>query len=228
VSGGGAPPQVVLWRHGQTAWNAEGRWQGHSDIPLTDLGAEQAREAAGVLLHRRPVRLVSSDLQRASGTAGALALAAGMPVLLDPRLREVHGGEWQGLRRSEIEQGWPDLHRAWLAGEDVAAGGGESRAASGARVAEAVEEHAADLADGEVLVCVGHGGSLGSALLRLLGLPAVAAPVVTGLRNARWTTLVRGDGTDVPWRLLEHNAGAWPTGDVVPAQAGAGRGAAGA
>ncbi|WP_299035493.1 histidine phosphatase family protein [uncultured Pseudokineococcus sp.] len=204
-----SPAQVVLWRHGQTTWNAEGRWQGHTDIPLSELGGQQVREAAAVLAEREPVRLVSSDLVRASATAGALALAADLPVALDPRLREVFGGDWQGLRRAEIESGWPELHAAWLAGEDVPPGGGERRTAAGARVVAAVEEHAASLADDEVLVVVGHGGALGAALLQLLGLPREAAPLLTGLRNARWTSLLRGTPGSVPWRLLEHNAGAW-------------------
>jgi len=204
-----SPAQVVLWRHGQTTWNAEGRWQGHTDVPLSELGEQQVRGAAAVLAERGPVRVVSSDLVRASATAGALALAADLPVALDPRLREVFGGDWQGLRRTEIESGWPELHAAWLAGEDVPPGGGERRTAAGARVVAAVEEHAAPLADDEVLVVVGHGGALGAALLQLLGLPREAAPVLTGLRNARWTSLLRGGTGPVPWRLLEHNAGAW-------------------
>ncbi|MEJ5945166.1 histidine phosphatase family protein [Pseudokineococcus basanitobsidens] len=214
---GAAAPQVVLWRHGRTAWNVEGRWQGHTDIPLDDEGLAQVEAAAAVLAARRPVRVVSSDLARARGTAGALALAADLPVTLDPRLREVHGGAWQGLRREEIAAGWPQEHAAWLAGEEVPAGdGGETRAQAGTRVAAAVREQSAGLDDGQVLVCVGHGGSLGAGLVRLLGLPD--GGVLTGLRNARWTTLVRsGGGT---WRLLEHNAGVW-------ARAGAARTAAG-
>lgn len=204
-----SPAQVVLWRHGETTWNAEGRWQGHTDVPLSERGSRQVREAAAVLARRGPARLVSSDLQRASATAGALALAADLPVALDPRLREVFGGDWQGLRRAEIQERWPDLHAAWLAGEDVPPGGGERRTEAGRRVVTAVEEHAADLADDEVLVLTGHGGALGAALLQLLGLPRGAAPLLTGLRNARWTSLQRGDRGTAPWRLLEHNAGAW-------------------
>lgn len=206
-----SPAQVVLWRHGQTTWNAEGRWQGHTDVPLSETGSAQVRAAAAVLAERAPVRVVSSDLQRASATAGALALALDLPVALDPRLREVFGGDWQGLRRAEIEAGWPELHASWLAGQDVPPGGGERRTAAGARVVEAVEEHAAPLAEDEVLVVVGHGGALGAALLQLLGLPREAAPLLTGLRNARWTSLLRGSAGTTPWRLLEHNAGAWPS-----------------
>lgn len=204
----GAPgPQVVLWRHGRTAWNAEGRWQGHTDVPLDDEGLAQAGAAAAVLAARGPVRVVSSDLARARATARTLALVADLPVALDPRLREVFGGDWQGLRREDIAAGWPELHAAWLAGEDVPAGGGETREQAAARVAEVVQEEAAGLAAGEVVVCVGHGGALGAGLVRLLGLAPGAGGFLTGLRNARWATLVHpGDGS---WRLLEHNAGAW-------------------
>ncbi|MEJ5915284.1 histidine phosphatase family protein [Pseudokineococcus sp. 1T1Z-3] len=222
-----APPQVVLWRHGQTAWNAEGRWQGQRDVPLTGLGERQAHAAAEVLAARRPVRVVSSDLSRASATAGALALAADLPVASDRRLREIHGGSWQGLLRSEVAAGWPELLERWTAGEDVAFGGdGERRSEAGERVADVAEEVVASLGAGETAVLVGHGGSLGAAMTRLLGLPRGTSSVLTALRNARWSTLVRAElGAPTPWRLLEHNAGSWATDDA-PVTTGAASGGA--
>lgn len=98
--------RVLLVRHGQSEWNADGRWQGQADPPLTDLGRAQAHHAArslGVV-----DAIVSSDLQRAAETAAILAGELGVgPVVLDPDLRERDAGEWSGLTRSEIERDWP-------------------------------------------------------------------------------------------------------------------------
>jgi broad specificity phosphatase PhoE len=97
---------VLLVRHGQSEWNADGRWQGQADPPLTDLGRHQALHASrslGVV-----DAIVASDLQRAAETAAIISGELGVgPVVLDPDLRERHAGEWQGLTRAEIEREWP-------------------------------------------------------------------------------------------------------------------------
>lgn len=98
--------RVLLLRHGQSEWNADGRWQGQADPPLTDLGRRQARDAARTLGAVDAV--VASDLQRAAETATIISEALGVgPVVVDPDLRERHAGEWQGLTRAEIERDWP-------------------------------------------------------------------------------------------------------------------------
>lgn len=98
--------RVLLIRHGQSEWNAAGRWQGQADPPLTDLGRAQARHAARSL--GAVDEIASSDLQRASETAEILAEELGIgPVVLDADLRERDAGEWSGLTREEIERGWP-------------------------------------------------------------------------------------------------------------------------
>ena len=98
--------RVLLIRHGQSEWNADGRWQGQADPPLTDLGRHQAQHAArnlGVV-----DAIVASDLQRASETALIISDALGVgPVVLDTGLRERDAGEWSGLTRAEIERDWP-------------------------------------------------------------------------------------------------------------------------
>ena len=98
--------RVLLIRHGQSEWNADGRWQGQADPPLTDLGRAQARHAAKAL---GPVdAIVASDLQRAAATAEIIAEELGVgPIELDGDLRERDAGEWSGLTRSEIERDWP-------------------------------------------------------------------------------------------------------------------------
>ena len=101
------PTRVLLVRHGQSEWNAVGRWQGQADPPLTDLG-----RAAGRGRRRTrsapSTRSFASDLQRAAETAAIIAGELGVgPVVLDPDLRERDAGEWSGLTRAEIEERCP-------------------------------------------------------------------------------------------------------------------------
>jgi len=98
--------RVLLIRHGQSEWNADGRWQGQADPPLTDLGRHQALHAARNL--GTVDAIVASDLQRASETALIIAEALGIgPVVVEASLRERDAGEWSGLTRAEIERDWP-------------------------------------------------------------------------------------------------------------------------
>jgi probable phosphoglycerate mutase len=102
--------RVLLLRHGQSTWNAMGRWQGQADPPLSPLGEAQARAAAEVLEPFDAV--VASDLRRARRTAEIIAEASGGgPVEIEEGLREADVGPWSGLTRDEIEQRWP----GWLA-----------------------------------------------------------------------------------------------------------------
>ena len=98
--------RVLLLRHGQSEWNADGRWQGQADPALTDLGRQQAQHAArnlGVV-----DAIVASDLQRATDTGLIISEALGVgPLVLEPDLRERDAGEWSGLTRAEIERDWP-------------------------------------------------------------------------------------------------------------------------
>lgn len=106
----GDATRIVLVRHGQSTWNADGRWQGQADPPLSPLGEAQARAAADTCPAVDGV--VTSDLVRARRTAEIIAGARQFgPVRLEPRLRETHTGEWTGLTRDEIEAAWP----RWLA-----------------------------------------------------------------------------------------------------------------
>ncbi|NBU94178.1 MAG: histidine phosphatase family protein, partial [Actinobacteria bacterium] len=86
--------KVVIWRHGQTDWNIENRFQGHSDIPLNKVGEYQVKEAAKVLAGMKPDRIIASDLIRAKATAQALADLVDLKVEINPLLRETNGGKW--------------------------------------------------------------------------------------------------------------------------------------
>ena len=196
---------VVLWRHGRTTFNAEDRFQGQLDVPLDDVGRQQAAAAATALAALEPTSLVASDLSRAVDTAGALAALTGLSARLDPALREVHAGTWQGLLRQEIADADGEDFAAWRRGEDVRLGGGETRSEMAARAAGAVQRHADDVADGGTLVVASHGAALKGVVLRLLGLDVAHWPLLAGFRNAHWAVLARrGPG----WALAEYNTGA--------------------
>jgi probable phosphoglycerate mutase len=198
---------VVLWRHGQTAWNLEDRFQGSTDVELDDVGRGQADRAARLLASLEPTAVVSSDLARASETARTLARLVGLEVRLDDRLRETYGGSWQGRTVGELLQRDADAYAAWRSGADVPAGGGERRSDVAARVVPAILDAVADSPPGGTVVVVTHGGSARAAIGTLLGLPLERWAVIGGLANCCWSVLEEaGDG----WRLVEHNAGSLP------------------
>ena len=104
---------IILIRHGETAWNAERRLQGHLDIPLNAEGERQARAVAEALASERLDLVAASDLQRARQTAQAVAMLRGMPLRIEPELRERCYGGFEGLLYAEIEERFPAEFAAW-------------------------------------------------------------------------------------------------------------------
>ena len=104
---------LVLIRHGETDWNVEGRYQGQADPPLNARGLAQARELAEALRGVTLDVLYSSPLRRALQTAQILAAGLRLPLHVEPRLVEIHQGDWQGRLRAEISARYPDLFRRW-------------------------------------------------------------------------------------------------------------------
>ncbi|MGI5131730.1 histidine phosphatase family protein [Pseudonocardia sp. CA-107938] len=200
--------RLVLLRHGQTEHNVAGRMQGHVDSVLTELGREQAAAVAPTVAGLRPDRLVSSDLSRAVDTAELISAATGLPLKLDPRLRETHLGEWQGLTVDDIEAAWPGAIAHWRADPEWAPPGGESRLEVVRRSRPVVEELDEELAGGPdtTVVLVAHGGLIAGLVCGLLALPTTAWPSVGGIGNCKWATLARRP--DHPrWRLAGYNVG---------------------
>ncbi len=192
--------RLVLWRHGQTTYNAEHRFQGQRDVPLNAVGRAQARRAARHLATLSPAQIWSSDLVRASETAAALGKLTGLEVRLDKDLRERHGGAWEGLTTEEIRQRYPDDLAAWQPP------GGETSEYVAERTAAALTRIADQSQEGSLVVVVGHGASLTWGMSRLLGLDD---RVTGGMGNCCWSLLSRRvDGGR--WRLLEFNVGALP------------------
>ena len=149
---------VYLARHGQSDWNAAGRWQGHADRPLTALGLRQATELAEELAGVPLDAVYSSDLRRARETAEAVAAPRGLTVVALRELREVDVGSWSGLNRAEAKERFPQEFRRWADGghgwDD-----GETYEHMAARVVAAVRRIAAGHPAGTLLV-VSHGGPI--------------------------------------------------------------------
>lgn len=104
---------LVLIRHGETDWNVEGRYQGQADPPLNEKGLAQARLLAEEMSDVSLNALYTSPLRRALQTAQILATALGVPLHLEPRMMEIHQGDWQGRLRADIAARYPDLFRRW-------------------------------------------------------------------------------------------------------------------
>jgi probable phosphoglycerate mutase len=155
--------RVLLVRHGQSEWNALGRWQGQADPPLSELGRAQARAAAQSLGALDAI--FASDLLRAAETAAIIAEQLGVgPVIIDDDLRERDAGEWSGLTREEIHERFPgylpdDRHRAFApdGGEPKRPPGWEPDDALRTRVLRALTRIHDAVPDGDVLA-VTHGG----------------------------------------------------------------------
>ena len=157
---------LLLVRHGETDWNAEGRLQGHTDRPLSDFGRSQARRLAAELEHEGIDAVYSSDLARARETAEIVGERLGLPVVLDPDLREKDWGNWEGLTAVE---------------RDRVEFAGESTEAHQKRMLRALQRIAEHHPDGARVLVVTHGGSMRRVQTATLG---VAMPVVENC--GRW------------------------------------------
>jgi probable phosphoglycerate mutase len=189
--------RIVLIRHGETAWNAERRLQGHLDIPLNAEGLRQARAMAAALAQEEFDLVVSSDLARASATAAALADARSMPVRLDPALRERAYGAFEGLLYADIERRYPAEFAAWQRRDiDAVMPHGERFAESfhqfhdrctGAILAWAARHPGANIA------IVAHGGVLECAYRLAQGL-GLETPRTFAVKNASINRFTVDDG----------------------------------
>jgi probable phosphoglycerate mutase len=207
--------RLVVWRHGQSEWNAAARFQGQTDIDLTETGRAQAAAAAVALAELRPEVIVSSDLKRAAHTAAELAALTGLEVVPDPRLRERYFGQWQGCTLAEVEARWPAEFARWRAGGPVLGCGVENLEDLGKRAAAAMREAVERAPSGTVVVAT-HGAAAREGCTALLGWPEHVGRTLATLDNCHWAELnvdpVRG------WVLRRYNVGAGE-GDAAKAPA---------
>jgi len=195
--------ELILVRHGDTAWSGAGRFTGHLDVPLSASGREQAAALSRCLGDRVPYQVLCSDLRRARETARVIASAHGAAPQADPRLREEHLGRWQGLARDEVASRYPAGYARWLAGDDGAFDGREGLAAVADRaVAAVLEALPAGQAPAGRLIVVTHCNAAIGLMGRLLHVPRADWTKIGSLRPAHWSVLA---GRAALWRLLAHD-----------------------
>ena len=196
-------PRLLLVRHGVTAWNREGRFQGHLDPPLSDAGQHEARLVAARLAADdglRPVRVISSTLARARQTADAIADAAGTSVEEDARLIEIGQGEWEGRTHAELEVEDAERYREWRSGAGVRQPpGGEPIEEATRRVRALFDDVRAN--DRWPTCLVSHGGTLRILAHELLDLRDGRSRAMD-VDNASLSVVARVDGA---WRLERWN-----------------------
>lgn len=155
----------IIARHGQTQWNVEGRAQGHTDLPLDEVGLQQAKELAEHLKEKTFGQIWSSDLSRAKVTAEACANSLGLNLNVSPALRERAFGEFEGLPFAEFKAPMQAIHAASrLPIHQVRPPGGESLEDVAGRIRPWIAD--VESVQSDVLV-VSHGGTC-AVLLSLL------------------------------------------------------------
>lgn len=167
--------RLLLVRHGETAWNGEGRLQGRLDIALSETGGEQARTLIPALDSFSPSLVITSALRRTQETAAAMGQAVSR---YDARLDEACLGSWEGKYSAQVREGAPEDYLAWRAGL-LRPPGGESFEELTERMVEGVHAAVQEAAAGghRCVLVVTHGGPVRALLQRVVGLdPALTVP----------------------------------------------------
>lgn len=163
--------KVIFIRHGQTEWNVTGRYQGQSDVKLTEEGRKQAEKLADNFPVAKVDAIYASDLCRAMVTAETIAAKFGLKVQAEPAFRELRFGDWEGLTYQQIVDKWEEAMANFLQHPDILEiPGGESFPAvqqrAMKRLNELIEKH-----DGQTIVVVAHGAVLRTMLTAALHMP---------------------------------------------------------
>ena len=191
---------LYLVRHGRTAWNDEGRYQGQCDPPLDSLGQQQAQEVAVQLRNLPLTAIYSSDLQRAQQTALALSNLIGLPVRLDPRLREIDMGRWAGQVVATIRTAEPALFARWRSAPlTVRPPAGETVPELAARVAGALDD-ITRAHPGETVAVFTHGAAIATVRCAAQGLSL----------DSIWQMLME----NASWEVVQYT----PSGPSAPAR----------
>lgn len=160
--------RLIVVRHGQTLWNLERKYQGHSDIALSDKGIRQAEAVAKRLAEEKINAVYASDLSRAFKTAECIAAKHNLTVNIVPALREIKFGDWEGLTYEQISAQWPGLlGKLWTTPDELQIPGGESFQQLKERAYGAIEKIVAEHPD-QTVVVVAHGGTIGTILCAML------------------------------------------------------------
>ncbi|MBC8056780.1 MAG: histidine phosphatase family protein [Rhizobiales bacterium] len=203
------PTRVLAIRHGETAWNVDGRIQGHLDVPLNATGRRQAQQLARALADEDIAAIYASDLLRALETAQNVAHGRGLGVATDVGLRERGFGEFEGLSHADINLRWPLEAERWRRRDpSFGAPGGETLAAFYARSIETATR-LAGLHPGQTIALVAHGGVM-DCLYRAASRVALDAPRTWQLGNAAINRLLYTPQgfTLIGWSDTHHLEGA--------------------
>ena len=191
--------EMILIRHGETIWNAEGRIQGQGDSPLTERGIAQARAVARRLQEEEFTTLYGSHLGRVIETARHVADVTGHAITIDERLQERHYGLFEGLTYAEAQTQHPDIFATYQQlryTADYAHPGAESLRQLTER-GQVVFQALAERHAGERLVIVSHGALIGAMLRHFLGVP-IDGKHGFRLANGSLSEVVFADGD---WRV---------------------------
>jgi len=163
--------QLCLVRHGQTDWNLEGRYQGQSDVPLNENGLAQAETLKETLNGKTFAAIYSSDLMRAQQTAEPIAKILNLPIQVEPRLREINQGEWEGVLVDDIKARYAEIwSKRTVDPANVRPPGGETVREVATRVYAALDDIVRLFPTGQLLI-VSHGLSIATAICRDKGIP---------------------------------------------------------
>lgn len=198
--------EIIFVRHGETLWNQERRYQGQLDSPLTELGRRQAKLTAAHLAQGRIDAVYTSDLKRARMTAAAIGAQQGLTPQTDPRLREMSFGVWEGLKRAEVVEKYPEIFFARDADIlSVRVPGGELPGEVLLRFRAFLGECVAQHQTGRVAV-VSHGAGLRFALAGMLAMPLEKSYCLR-LDNAGISRVVyNGQKGSCTWQMLCFNS----------------------
>ena len=181
---------ITLIRHAQTNANRDQMWQGTLDTGLSQVGFEQLDLLERRFRDSRPEIVLSSDLARAKRTATVISDT----VVTDDAWREFGVGSWEGKTTKQIMEETPDLMAAFLAGEDIAPGGGEQMSAFNDRIVGAFHDLVAQMSDGDHAYVVTHGGGIWTLLSHVLGRNGLATAMTVASNTALTTITVDDDG----------------------------------
>lgn len=210
--------RLILTRHGQTTYNAVRRMQGHINSQLSELGKQQAMDAAGKMVNAGITRILSSDLDRAADTARIIGEQLELDVEIDSRLRETNLGDWQGRAHAEIDAEDPHARALWRNNPAWAPPNGESRIEVSLRARQVVDELMVSYPQwtGNTVLIVAHGGTISALTSNLLNLGVGQYPLLSGLDNTASSVLTARPryGADYPdvavdaqWYLKGWNVG---------------------
>jgi len=165
--------RIIFVRHGQTAWNDLGLYQGHTDVPLNKTGLEQASKTAQRLKNEKLSAIYSSDLLRAKQTAEIIAVEHNLPVTTMAEFREINFGVWEGKTYKEINELYPQLLQTWLnEPENLKIPEGETFSEMLNRVWKGLKRVLAKHQD-ETVMLVAHGGAIGALICNILDIKLI-------------------------------------------------------